>query len=168
MRDVKSSLMYVIKKCKKEETKMTIREILNGEVFTNYDYDLEDFIEEMKEREEDFDLYIVECDEEKGDCTMAIKAAFEYLKKNGYIDNYNIPLNISFASDEILEDLKATAEENGIKPDYTIRLYIEDMQGIPAFMDFDVLECDFRTSRHVDVTLEDAIKVLELQNSIID
>lgn len=120
MRDVKSSLMYVIKKCKKGETK------------------------------------------------MAIRAAFEYLKKKGYIDNYNIPLNISFASDEILEDLRDTAEENGIKPDYTIRLYIEDMQGVPAFMDFDILECDFKSRNHVDVTLEDAIKVLELQNSIID
>jgi len=99
---------------------------------------------------------------------MAIKAAFEHLKKKGYIDDYNIPLNISFASDEILGDLKDIAEENGIKSDYTIRLYIEDMQGIPAFMDFDVLECDFRNSRHVDVTLEDAISVLELQDSIID
>lgn len=99
---------------------------------------------------------------------MAIKAAFEYLKKKGYIDDYNIPLNISFASDEILEDLKDTAEENEIKPDYTIRLYIEDMQGVPAFMNFDVLECDFRNSRHVDVTLEDALRVLELQDSIID
>lgn len=99
---------------------------------------------------------------------MAIRAAFEHLKKKGYIEDYNITLNISFASDEILEDLKATAEENGIKTDYTIRLYIEDMQGVPAFMDFDVLECDFRNSKHVDVTLEDAIRVLELQNSIID
>ena len=99
---------------------------------------------------------------------MAIRAAFEHLMKKGYIDDYNIPLNISFASDEILEDLRDTAEENGIKPDYTIRLYIEDMQGVPAFMDFDVLECDFRNSRHVDVTLEDAIRVLELQDSIID
>ena len=99
---------------------------------------------------------------------MAIKSAFEHLKKKGYIDNYNIPLNISFASDEILEDLKDSAKENGIKSDYTIRLYIEDMQGVPAFMDFDVLECDFRNNRHVDVTLEDAIMVLELQDSIID
>lgn len=99
---------------------------------------------------------------------MAIKAVYGYLKKKGYIDDYNIPLNISFAYDEILEDLKDIAEENGIKSDYTIRLYIEDMQGVPAFMDFDVLECDFRNSRHVDVTLEDAIMVLELQDSIID
>lgn len=99
---------------------------------------------------------------------MAIRAAFEHLMKKGYIEDFNIPLNISFASDEILEDLRDTAEENGIKPDYTIRLYIEDMQGVPAFMDFDVLECDFRNSRHVDVTLEDAIRVLELQDSIID
>ena len=99
---------------------------------------------------------------------MAIRAAFEHLIKKGYIEDFNIPLNISFASDEILEDLRDTAEENGIKPDYTIRLYIEDMQGVPAFMDFDVLECDFRNSRHVDVTLEDAIRVLELQDSIID
>lgn len=99
---------------------------------------------------------------------MAIKAAFEHLKKKGYIEDYNIPLNISFASDEILEDLMGTAKENGIKPDYTIRLYIEDMQGVPAFMDFDVLECDFKSRKHIDVTLEDAIKVLELQDSIID
>ena len=99
---------------------------------------------------------------------MAVKAAFEHLKKKGYIDDYNIPLNISFASDEILEDLKCAAEDNGIRSDYTIRLYIEDMQGVPAFMDFDVLECDFRDRRHVDVTLEDAFKVLELQDSIID
>jgi hypothetical protein len=98
---------------------------------------------------------------------MAIKAAFNYLKKKGYIDDYNIPLNISFASNEILEDLKCAAEENEIKPDYTVRLYIENMHGVPAFMDFDVLECDFRNSRHVDVTLEDAIRVLELQDSII-
>ena len=77
-------------------------------------------------------------------------------------------MNISFASDEILEELKDAAEINGIRPDYTVRLYIENMQGVPAFMDFDVLECDFRNSKHVDVTLEDAIKVLELQDSIID
>jgi hypothetical protein len=99
---------------------------------------------------------------------MAIKAAFNYLKKKGYIDDYNIPLNISFASDEILEELNDAAERNGIRPDYTVRLYIEDMQGVPAFMDFDVLECDFRDRRHVDVTLEDAFRVLELQDSIAD
>ena len=99
---------------------------------------------------------------------MAIRAAFEHLKRKGYIEEYSIPLNISFASDEILEELKDAAERNGIRPDYTVRLYIEDMQGVPAFMDFDVLECDFRDRRHVDVTLEDAFRVLELQDSITD
>lgn len=99
---------------------------------------------------------------------MAIRAAFEYLKEKGYIEDYDIPLNLSLASDDVLEDLKYCAEENQIKLDYTVRLYIDNIQGVPAFMDFDVLECDFKSRNHVDVTLEDAIKVLELQNSIID
>lgn len=105
---------------------------------------------------------------------MALGKALKYIHERGYsivgLDEIKVYPNISVETTELIDELKEDMFLFKLDPNQLIRIYLNEIQGTMAFDDYEFDIDEFKTidSPYCELTVDDALKVLQYQNEIFD
>ena len=78
--------------------------------------------------------------------------------------------NTSFSCDELIDELQEDIILFHLEPTQIIRLYMEKFEGVHVFNDYEFDHDEYQNinAPYAEVTVEDAVEILKLQNEIFD
>lgn len=105
---------------------------------------------------------------------MALNKALSFMHDKGYyivgIDSLKVAHNTSFSCEELIDELQEDIVLFHLEPKQIIRLYLEKVEGIHVFNDYEFDHDEYQNIKapYTEVTVEDAVEILKLQNDIFD